>query len=195
MNIPDYLTRLYQKGDHPFISLNDLPFEEANEVKKRHCIKYNIDFFYAQDDYLIHRKEIEKWLHSELIRKGGNPQSEVPVYMILGEPPTGNFDIRMSIQKNAEEFRVPINAIDILAVSFTYPDSMYELVYDRNGNIINGVRTNTPQVYMYKELTDLINRRNVFNPYIHPIEAQVWDRDSINQYWEKRQQETTQRKH
>ncbi len=188
MNTPDYLTRLYQKGDHPFVSLNDLPFEKANKVKKRHCAKYNIGLFYAQHDYLIHRRKIEKWLHGELIRKGGNPQSEVPVYMILGEPPTGDFDIRVSLQKNAEEIRVPISAIDILAVTFTYPDSMYEFVYDNDGHIIGGTRTNTPKVYLYNDLKDLINERNVFTPYIHPIEAQVWDRETLNLYWEGQQQ-------
>jgi len=77
-----------------------------------------------------------------------------------------------------------MNAINNLAVTFTYPDSMYEFVYDDNGNIINGIRTNTPKVYMYYELKDLIDNRNVFNPYIHPIEAQVWDRESLNNYWE-----------
>lgn len=188
METPDYLTRLYQKGDHPFVSLNDLPFEEANEVKKRHCAKNNIGLFYARDDYLIHRKEIEKWLHSELIRKGGNPQSEVPVYMFLGEPPTGEFDIRVSLQKNAEEIRVPMDVIDNLAVTFTYPDSMYELIHDNNGHTIKGIRTNTPEVYIYNELADLIDTRNVFNPYIHPIEAQVWDREALDLYWEKQQQ-------
>jgi hypothetical protein len=187
VNTPDYLTRLYQKDDHPFVSLNDLPFEKANEVKKRHCAKYNIGLFYAQHDYLIHRRKIEKWLHGELIRKGGNPQSEVPVYMILGEPPTGDFDIRVSLQKNAEEIRVPISAIDILAVTFTYPDSMYDFVYDNDGHIIGGTRTNTPKVYLYNELKDLINAQNVFDPYIHPIEAQVWDRESLNLYWEGQQ--------
>ena len=185
MNTPDYLTRLYQKGDHPFVSLNDLPFEEANEVKKRHCAKYSIGLFYAQDDYLIHRKEIEKWLRNELIRKGGNPQNEVPVYMILGESPTGDFDIRVSLQKNAEEIRVPIGAIDILALTFTYPDSMYEFVYDNDGHIIGGNRTNTPRVYLYNELRDLINERNVFNPYTYHIEAQIWDREALDLYWEK----------
>jgi len=107
MKTPDYLTRLYQKGDHPFVSLNDLPFEEANEVKRRHCIKYNIGLFYAEDDYLIHRKEIEKWLYSQLIRKGGNPQSDVPVYMILGDPPAGDFDIRAGIKKTQKKFVFP----------------------------------------------------------------------------------------
>jgi len=188
MDTPDYLTRFYQKGDHPFVSLNDLPFEEANQVKKRHCAKYSIGLFYAQDDYLIHRKEIENWLHNELIRKGGNPQSEVPVYMFLGDPPTGDFDIRLSLQKNAEEIRVPMGVIDDLAVTFTYPDSMYELIYDKDGKIIKGIRTNTPKVYMYGELTDLIEKWKVFDPYIHAIEAQVWDRDTLNLFWKKQQQ-------
>lgn len=67
---------------------------------------------------------------------------------------------------------------------------MYELVYDQEGRIINGVRTNTPKLYLYNEIQDLINQQNVFNPYIYYIEAQVWDRESLICFWQKQQQET-----
>lgn len=107
--------------------------------------------------------------------------------MILGESPTGDFDIRAGIQKNTEEIRVSISAIDILAVTFTYPDSMYKFVYDDSGHITGGTRTNTPKVYLYSELRDVINEHNVFNPYTYHIEAQVWDREALNLYWEKHQ--------
>ena len=190
MNTPKFLTRFYQKGDHPFISLNDLSLVEANKVRKLHCDRYNIGLFYAQDDYLFHRKEIELWLHKELIRKGGNPKSQVPVYMILGKAPTGEFDIRASIQKNASEIRVPITELDINSVTFTYPDSMYELIFDSDGNVIDGVRTNTPKVYLYNELSSLINERSIFDPYIHSVEAQVWDREGLNHFWGKTRQST-----
>jgi len=43
----------------------------------------NIGGFYAEDNYLIHRKEIEKWLCNQLISKGGNPQNTVPIYKAL----------------------------------------------------------------------------------------------------------------
>jgi hypothetical protein len=38
---------------------------------------------------------------------------------------------------------------NILKVTFTYPDSMYELEYGKHGNIVSGKRTNTPKVYNF----------------------------------------------
>lgn len=185
MNVPDYLTRYYQKSEYPFLSLNDLPFEEANRIKLAYCRKNGIGDFYAQDDYLVHRREIEKWLYGELIRLGGRPENSVPVYMTLGDSPKGEFDIRGELQKNAEEIKIPIQEIDLSAVTFTYPDSMYEFVQDADGNIITGRRTNTPKVYMYEDLPTVIRKFRVYDDYRFNIEAQVWDREMLLQYWEK----------
>ena len=68
MKIPDFLTRYYQKGEYPFLSLNDLPLEEANRIKTEYCLKNSIGDFYAQDDYLIHRREIENWIYHEYFK-------------------------------------------------------------------------------------------------------------------------------
>lgn len=185
MPVPDYLTRYYQKGEYPFLSLNDLPFEEANRVKLAHCEKYGIGDFYAREDYLIHRKEIEKWIYKELIRLGGRPGEKVPVYMTLGASPEGEFDIRADLQKNAEEIRIPVKEIDLSTVTFTYPDSMYEFVHDADGNVVNGKRTNTPRVYIYGDLPAVIRKFRVFDNYRFNIEAQVWNREMLYKYWLK----------
>ena len=183
MDVPVFLTRYYQKNEYPFMSLNDLSFEEANRVKLAHCKKNGIGLFYAQDDYLVHRKEIERWMYKELIRLGGRPVNDVPVYMILGESPQGEFDIRADLQKNAEEIRIPIREIDLSAVTFVYPDSMYELVEDANGKIIDGRRTNTPRVYIYRDLPELIRKYRVYEQNRFSIEAQVWNREMLHKYW------------
>ena len=173
MVIPDFLTRYYQKSEYPFLSLDDLPYEEANRVKLALCKKNGIGRFYAQDDYLLHRKEIEKWIHKELIRLGGNPANEVPVYMTLGESPGGEFDIRSEVQKNAGEIRIPLKEIDLSAVTFVYPDSMYEIVQDADGKIIDGRRTNTPKVYMYRDLPEVFQKYRINEQNTFCIEAQV----------------------
>ena len=185
MSVPDYLTRYYQKGEYPFLSLNDLPFEEANRVKLAHCEKCGIGDFYAQDDYLVHRKEIEKWIYNESMRLGGRPEERVPVYMTLGASPEGEYDIRGELQKNAEEIRIPIREIDISAVTFTYPDSMYEFVRDADGNVITGRRTNTPRVYMYDDLPVVVEKFRIYDDYRFNIEAQVWNRKMLHAYWLK----------
>ena len=185
MNIPDYLTRYYQRGEYPFLSLNDLPLEEANRVKTEYCKKNNIGRFYAQEDYLVHRKKIENWIHNQLIRIGGNPVDMVPVYMTLGEAPEGEFDIRAELQQNAEELKIPLSEIDLSAVSFTYPDSMYELVIDDNGTLVAAGRTNTPHVYLYDELPRVVRKYRIFEDYRVNIEAQVWNRQMLHRYWSK----------
>jgi hypothetical protein len=185
MVIPAFLTRYYQKGEYPFMSLNDLPYEEANRVKKAYCEKSGIGLFYAQEDYLYHRKEIEKWIYTELISLGGRPVDRIPVYMTLGESPEGGYDIRADLQKNAEEIRIPLAEIDLSAVSFVYPDSMYELVRDADGKIVDGRRTNTPRVYMYRNLPDLVQEYGVYEQNIFSIEAQVWNREMLHKYWLK----------
>lgn len=190
MVVPEYLTRYYQKGEYPFMSLNDLPFKEANKVKQAHCLKNGIGLFYAQDDYLIHRREIERWIYQELRRLGGRPEIGVPVYMTLGESPKGEFDIRIDLQKNGEEIRIPLQEIDLSAVSFTYPDSMYEFIVDADGNIISGGRTNTPKVYRYEDLPSVIQKYRIYDEYRFNIEAQVWNREMLYKYWLKTKGET-----
>jgi len=185
LNVPDYLTRYYQQGEYPFLSLNDLPFEEANKVKRAVCRKNGIGRFYAQDDYLVHRKEIERWLYRELIRLGGKPADDVPVYMTLGDSPEGEYDIRTEVQKNAVGIRIPIKEIDLSAVTFTYPDSMYEHIVDTNGNLITGRRTNTPRVYTYEELPPVVRKYRIYDNYRFNIEAQVWNREMLHKYWIK----------
>ncbi len=185
MNIPDYLTRYYQKGEYPFMSLNDLPLEQANRIKTEYCTKNGIGKFYAQDDYLLHRREIENWIYHELIRLGGKPVNDVPVYMTLGETLPGEHDIRRELQQNAQEIKIPLSEIDLSVVSFTYPDSMYEHVVDEAGNLVSAGRTNTPCVYQYNDLVDVARKYRLYENYGFGIEAQVWDREMLHRYWRK----------
>jgi len=183
--LPDYLTRYYQKGEYPFLSLNDLPFAEANRVKLAHCKKNGIGDFYAQDDYLIHRKEIERWIYGQLIKIGGKPENTVPVYMTLGESPEGDYDIRLGLQKNAEEIKILLREIDLSAVTFTYPDSMYKFVEDADGNVTGGRRTNTPAIYTYQDLPSVVRKYKIYENYRYNIEAQVWNREMLHEFWMK----------
>jgi hypothetical protein len=187
IKIPDYLTRYYVGGEDPFISLNDLPLEQANAIKKKHCERNNIGDFYAEDDYLIHRQEIEKWILNELLLKGGNPTYTVPIYMCLGESPNSEFDIRKDIQKNALEIRIPLKYLDLNAITFTYPDSMYRFDVDINGKLIGGGRTNTPEVFLYNELEEGLRKYKISGKIRmeeHYIEAQVWNREMLYKFYE-----------
>lgn len=177
--VSDYLTRYYTRGDNPFISLNDYPLEKANEIKKLHCEKNGIGGFYAEDDYLIERKKIEKWIYDQLIKKGGNPKDTVPIYMVLGESPRSEFDIRADIQKNSDSIKIPLKYLDLSAITFTFPDSMYRFIVNDSGDIVGGERTNTPKVYLYHELDAVVSK---YRTDLHYIEAQVWNREMLFEY-------------
>lgn len=74
---PEYLTRIAPKDEFPFVSLNDLSIDEANRVKDKHCKRNDIWDFYAENDYLLHRREIEKWIYKNLKDKGWHPKNPV----------------------------------------------------------------------------------------------------------------------
>jgi len=182
MKIPEFLTRYYTPNENPFVSLNDYPPEQANALKLAHCKRNNIGGYYAQDEYLIHRRKIEAWIYSQLIQKGGNPENDIPIYMTLGESPTSEYDIRADIQKGASELRIPIASLDLSAITFTYPDSMYKFIYDDNGDKISSEMTETPNVYLYNELVQVVKRYRVYDVYEHYIEAQVWNREMLAKF-------------
>jgi hypothetical protein len=182
--IPDFLTRYFPLGEDPFVSLNDFPLDKANKIKNEHCIKNNIGDFYATDEYLIHRLEIEKWIYNQLLLKGGNPGNNVPIYMCLGESPKSKYDVRGDIQKNSMEIKIPLSFLDLNTITFTYPDSMYHFIVDENNRIIGGERTNTPKVYLYNELETILCKYKDGNEKMedHYIEAQVWNREQLYKY-------------
>ena len=185
--IPNYLVRYCIEDNNPFISLNELPFDQANRIKKRHCEKYSIGGFYKEPEYLVQRKEIEDWMFSQFIRKGGRPKDKTPVYMFLGNGPIGEYDIRTDIQKGAMGYKIFIHQLSIDTVSFCYPDSMYEMEYDENGIPYDGHRTNTPEVLLYSDLEEYIKKNNVDKNPKFCIEAQVWDKERLNSIWEKKE--------
>ena len=187
MIVPDFVTRISPVGEYPFRSLNELPLGEANIIRERHCERNGIEGFYAEEAYLSQRRSIEEWIRDRLILSGGVPRSEAPIYMILGDPQDGQFDIRNDIQKQGVQYRIELSKLDLNSVTFTYPDSMYELVYDENNAIVDGIRTNTPKVYRYRDLESLIMNRHVYSPYSHYIEVQVWDRMGLKKIWENQE--------
>ena len=189
MKIPDFLTRHYVKGEDPFLSLNMLPLDRANQVKRLHDEKYKYGGFYAQDDYLVHRREIERWMYARFIEKGGRPRMDAPVYMFLGAAEDGCYDYG----PESAALEIPLSQLDLSAISFVFPDSMYRYIFDEAGVILRAERTNQPYVYLYDELVAVMER---LYPAIadyairdagrsQMIEAQVWDREMCLRYYEK----------
>ncbi len=180
--LPNYLTRYYQHGENPFLSLNMLPIDQANEIRRNHCKKLNINNFYADDKYLQSRTEVERWIYNEFIKKGGEPKSKVPIYMTLGES-VGGGDIRKDIQQNSCELKIPLKYLDLERISFTLEDSMVNLIFDENCKLVDIHNTTTPNVYLFKEIQAIAEKYHIYDePVKHYFEAQVWDIDMLQKY-------------
>ncbi len=185
MPIPDYLTRYYVAGEDPFTSLNDLPLEEANKIKMLASDKYSWGGFYAQYEYLVHRLEIERWIRGELLKKGGRAKDEVPVYAFLGDVPE-KFE---KFGEDTARLRIPLCALDCSALSFVWPDSMYEAEKDASRFTGACRRTNAPRVYALNELESAVAEAAAFNalpnrraPFAM-VEAQIWDRAMLRAWY------------
>ena len=79
-------------------------------------------------------------------------------YMTLGESPRGEYDIRADLQKDSAELRISLEGVDMLAITFTFPDSMYNIVLNDRGELIESGRTNTPECM--HEINTLVILRN-----------------------------------
>ncbi len=68
-------------------------------------------------------------------------------------------------------------------VSFTYPDSLYEVPPDDLGRLFCE-RNPTPTVYCMEELAEIIRIYQVYDYNNHYVEAQVWNDDPLALYIE-----------
>jgi hypothetical protein len=82
----DYLIHAYRRGRDPFQSLSALSDMEAVQKMKDLYVEGSIfwERFKEPAQYLQARRQVEQWLRSEFIAKGGEPQAPYPIYMVLG---------------------------------------------------------------------------------------------------------------
>jgi hypothetical protein len=181
-----HLTHYYFDRDHPFRSISALPEEEALSVMKPLASDDLFGMrFKNPEQYLNDRKNTESWLRSSFIAKGGKPTDKHPLYLIVGD--SGWIE-----EKNIFKMKISV-PVDILSdndVSFTFPDSMFSLMFwkektkEYNENI-HGI------VFTLSEMYELLNgvlkpgdnfpgrKEDVISPY---IEAQVWNRKVVFDY-------------
>jgi len=84
----DYLTHYYSIDKEPFQSLSALSDEEAVKIMKELCddTPYG-ERFKRPRQYLIRRKDTERWVRNEFIAKSGQPKEKYPIPMVLGSSP------------------------------------------------------------------------------------------------------------
>ena len=77
--------------------------------------------------YLEERRSAEKWLYSELVKKGKQPHLKSPLYFVLGECDDFFKEGGFFSGASPENLQLPLSLFDSNMISFTYPDSMPSL--------------------------------------------------------------------
>lgn len=168
----------YEKKNGPFRNLSELSDEEANRVltdiknQKPNC-------FLAKrpEDYMYKRRKYEAIMREEFRKMGGRVEREIPHYFVVEHVPF--------MEKWYEEpacIELPIEALDIKTVSFTYGDSHPTF----SGNVKDGKEYRN-KLYDYEGICRLIEKYGlpqIWNPdfELGPecyIEVQVWSDKGI----------------
>lgn len=178
----EYLTHYYNTGTVPFRSLSELPEKKAIQVMKELYVDDAVwGRFKEPSRYLRERKETELWVRKEFISKGGHPQEEYPIYMIMG---TCDMLQKYTPVEKLSKIQIPISDFKEEDVSFTFIDSMlsYSLGRDKSSEYYQPEYHG--KVFTLSEIFSLIRQKGTpvegwwgklpsdFFPY---IEAQVWN--------------------
>jgi len=173
-----FLYHYFEKEKGPFITLSDLPDDEAVKIHKSLEINEN-NFSKRNFDgkYIQNRRIIENWLYGAFMKKDGKPERKNPHYMILGEcnDPKNWFN-------QMDYIKIPLNEFNLDTVSFTYGDSFPTFFGVHFGNKSEYILN----VYKYNEIIELIKKydlpQNDPKEYCSYIEAQIWSDEIINKY-------------
>jgi hypothetical protein len=178
----EYLTHFYNAGTVPFRSLSALPEEKAIQIMKELYVDDAVwGRFKDPYRYLRERKETESWVRKEFILKGGHPQKEYPIYMIMG---TCEMLEKYMQNKNLCKTQIPISDFKEDDVSFTFIDSMFSYYLGREKSLEYYQPEYHGKVFTLSEIFTLIKQKGTpgegwwgklppdFFPY---IEAQVWN--------------------
>jgi len=181
MNLYHY----YEKRRGPFLTLSDLPDALAEETQN--LLKENDNVYFRRDHdgkYMFNRRIVERKLRLAFFEKGGNPRRQTPIYCILGESHDRNHASYKEWFSCPQYIEIPMNAIDVDAVSFTYGDSFIE-----NHPEHRDQSKYLERVLTYNEILDRIEKQGWpqdiitdESPFWMPryIEAQVWSDEVVN---------------
>ncbi len=179
----DHLTYYYREDFAPFLSLSSLSDEEALAIMRALADDTNFGArFKDPEGYLRSRKATEAWTREAFIAKGGKPQADHPIAMVLGDSPwmvknSPDFDLHT-------EIRIPLSVFSETDVSFTYPDSMisYWFAQEQPAGLYHPDLHG--HVFLRSEILAIVAERGLpedgWNTHLPEnlapyIEAQVWN--------------------
>ena len=178
-----FLYHYYDKKIGPFVSLSDIPIDEAKHIldiiKET---KPHVQSATRQITYMDRRHEIENILKTEFLKKGGVINRKSPHYMVVEHSPWLS-----TWFENSAYIKIPIEEFDVKTLSFTYGDA-FPVFSDGQHKMDD--KEYRRKLYMYDEIMELIkkyglpqqwNDDGAYGPERY-IEAHVWCDDTINKY-------------
>ena len=173
-NIPDHLSYFYREHQALFEVLSDLNEEEAEAILKDDVL------WRGDGTYLRYRTAHEGYLRDRFVEKGGAPKRQYPIYMILGDSPTGPHSLDGEYDR---KLVIPLSLFGPEDISYTYPDSLYKVPLEDPGRLYLD-RDPAPDIYRVEEIGDVIEKYRIFEFNNHYIEAQVWVDEPLNAFRE-----------
>lgn len=192
----DYLLHIYRKGSKPFQTISDLPEAKALQIMEQLYVEGAVfwERFKEPRSYLSFRKQLELTMQTAFKNKGGKPIDEHPIYLIVGRPKWMDTVSDEKTLQTTEIIRIPLSMISPERVSFTYPDSMVSALMAAEQNPEYYEPEYHGKVFTFDEMMGIIKEKGLPGEgwetrmpkhYAHYIEAQVWDREMLENYLRK----------
>ncbi len=176
-----YLYHYFDKATGPFQNLSDISVEQAKSVLEAIKIaRPSSQAAQRHDKYVEYRRNCEKVIRSEFIKKGGRISRDVPHYMVVEHSPWLS-----SWYENSDFIKIPIEEFDLHTLSFTYGDSMPTF-----SPKVNDGKEYRHQLYTYPEILKIIDRYGLpqdwnddgkYGPERY-VEVHVWSDETIGKY-------------
>ena len=146
-----FLYHYYDKKTGPFVSLSDIPIDEAKAVLGTiKETKPDVQSALRQPTYMGRRHVIEDILRTEFAKKGGVVRRKSPHYMVVEHSPWLS-----TWFENSAHIKIPIEEFDLKTVSFTYGDAFP--VFSDHPHKMDG-REYRRRLYAYDEILGIIER-------------------------------------
>lgn len=193
----DYLVHYYRRGCEPFQSLTELPDAEAIRLMHELYVEGSIfwERFKEPKDYLSARKAVEAWMYGEFLAQGGEPRMSRPIYMVLGRSRWAESVMDPVTAATTAEIEVPLSLFRESDVSFTYPDSMVSMMVAAAKDPALFQEGYHGELFTLERIREVVERKgmpeegwqtNVPRSLAHYIEAQVWNRAVLWEWYRAR---------
>jgi hypothetical protein len=195
-SVPGFVTHYYRGSRAPFLSLSDLPDEQAAAVmaeliRERREGRQQRPFGRT---YLEMRRIAEDRLRRRFLALGGRPQRRAPHYFVLGESPWFR-----GLAADMEEIRVTLGDLPDAQTTVTWGDSFAAMEVTRDFGLAFAQKPYYGRLYRLADIAGLAARYGIPRPAPDGyqglaaadtpetfVEVQLWSDDPVRGYFAPR---------